>query len=86
MVQIQWRLKAVKQLHKIDCRYKKNIQDRIDSLVNFPLVSLDIKKLKTGSKLYRVRAGEYRIIFQIKDGLPVICEIQEILRRKSTTY
>ncbi|MGN1490162.1 type II toxin-antitoxin system RelE family toxin, partial [Yersinia enterocolitica] len=49
-------------------------------------VDLDIKKLQTGDSQYRMRVGNYRIIFQIIEGTPVICTIQEVKRRTTTTY
>ncbi|EPP1047732.1 type II toxin-antitoxin system RelE family toxin, partial [Yersinia enterocolitica] len=41
---------------------------------------------QTGDSQYRMRVGNYRIIFQIIEGTPVICTIQEVKRRTTTTY
>ncbi|HHH1345508.1 TPA: type II toxin-antitoxin system RelE/ParE family toxin, partial [Yersinia enterocolitica] len=60
--------------------------EKVNKLTDFPAVDLDIKKLQTGDSQYRMRVGNYRIIFQIIEGTPVICTIQEVKRRTTTTY
>ncbi|MCB5310111.1 type II toxin-antitoxin system RelE family toxin [Yersinia massiliensis] len=86
MVKVDWSRKAVKQLLSIDVRYRKSISEKVNKLTNFPTIDLDIKKLKMGNSQYRMRVGNYRIIFQILEGTPVICTIQEVKRRTTATY
>ena len=86
MVTVQWTNKAIKQLRSIDTRYRKSISEKVNQLETFPAVSLDIKKLQASDKQYRLRVGDYRVIFEITDGEPVICEIKAVKRRSSTTY
>jgi len=86
MVTVQWTKKALKQLLSIDTRYRKVISDKVNQLEAFPTVTLDIKKLQVTDKQYRLRVGDYRIIFEITEGEPVICEITAVKRRSSTTY
>ncbi|TBM32586.1 type II toxin-antitoxin system RelE family toxin [Hafnia alvei] len=86
MVAVQWTKKATKQLLSIDTRYRKAIKEKVDKLIAFPAVELDIKKLKATDSQYRMRVGDYRVIFQIENGEPVVCTIQEVKRRTSTTY
>ncbi|WP_129543386.1 type II toxin-antitoxin system RelE/ParE family toxin [Serratia sp. 1D1416] len=86
MVTVQWTKKATKQLISIDTRYRKAIKEKVGKLTTFPAVELDIKKLKGSDSQYRMRVGDYRVIFQIENGEPVICTIQEVKRRTSTTY
>ncbi|ADW00924.1 hypothetical protein YPC_4538 [Yersinia pestis biovar Medievalis str. Harbin 35] len=47
---------------------------------------MDIKKLQMGDNQYRMRVGNYRVIFQIVEGTPVICTIQDVKRRTTATY
>ncbi|MGN1490216.1 type II toxin-antitoxin system RelE family toxin, partial [Yersinia enterocolitica] len=68
MVKVDWSRKAVKQLLSIDVRYRKSISEKVNKLTDFPAVDLDIKKLQTGDSQYRMRVGNYRIIFQIIEG------------------
>lgn len=86
MPKVEWTKKATTQLFSIDTRYRKRIRDKADDLENFPNVNLDIKKLHGDKRIYRLRIGDYRLIFEIFDGEPVICEIQMISRRTTTTY
>ncbi|WP_045957509.1 type II toxin-antitoxin system RelE family toxin [Xenorhabdus poinarii] len=86
MVTVQWTRKARKQLLSIDTRYRKAISEKVNQLETFPAVTLDIKKLHDLDNQYRLRVGEYRIIFEITDGEPVICSIMAVKRRTSTTY
>lgn len=86
MVEVKWSKKAIKQLLTIDTRYRKLISDKVNKLVTFPTVDLDIKKLHGVNGQYRLRVGDYRVIFEIIDGEPVICTIKEVKRRTSQTY
>lgn len=86
MVKVEWSKKAIKQLRSIDTRYRKPISDKVNKLVTFPSVELDIKKLHDQDNQYRLRVGDYRVIFKITEGKPVICTIREVKRRTSQTY
>ncbi|KFK92856.1 MULTISPECIES: type II toxin-antitoxin system RelE/ParE family toxin [unclassified Serratia (in: enterobacteria)] len=86
MVTVQWTKKALKQLLSIDTRYRKTISEKVNQLEAFPTLTLDIKKLQATDKQYRLRVGDYRVIFEITEGEPVICEITAVKRRSSTTY
>ncbi|MCA7001659.1 type II toxin-antitoxin system RelE family toxin [Dickeya solani] len=86
MVKVNWSRKALKQRLTIDKRYQKAISEKVTELESFPSVRLDIVSLKGKDDMFRLRVGDYRIIFQIIKGEPVICEIKEVKRRTSTTY
>jgi mRNA interferase RelE/StbE len=86
MVEVIWSKHALKQLTKIDSRYHKAIREKTNRLVLFPAVSLDIKKLQDRELRYRLRVGDYRIIFELIDGEPVVITIQEVKRRTTRTY
>ncbi|WP_192457717.1 type II toxin-antitoxin system RelE family toxin [Musicola keenii] len=86
MVKVNWSRKALKQRLTIDKRYQKAISEKVTELESFPSVRLDIVPLKGKDDMFRLRVGDYRIIFQIIKGEPVICEIKEVKRRTSTTY
>lgn len=83
---IKWQPKALKQLLKIDSRYIPKIQQAINSLARFPDVLLDIKKLQGHERTYRLRVGNYRVIFEWIDREPKIIEIQAIKKRDEQTY
>lgn len=55
---------ALKELKSVPEIERKSIKDRISKLAFFPLIRLDIKKLRGQQKVYRLRVGDYRVIFE----------------------
>lgn len=89
MAHIVWTGKAVKDLRKLPANDQKAIQANVNSLEEYPVTKskpLDITKLTDRGSQYRLRVGNYRVLFEIHKGEPVIIEIQRVLRRTSTTY
>lgn len=86
MVEVIWSKYALKQLTKIDNRYQKAIREKTNQLISFPAVPLDIKRLQDRNSQYRLRVGDYRIIFELINGEPVVITIQEVKRRTTRTY
>ncbi|AFF24649.1 type II toxin-antitoxin system RelE/ParE family toxin [Pasteurella multocida] len=86
MNQISWTKKAIKQLLSIDQRYVKSIREKVNALNTFPDVKLDLKKMSGKDNQYRLRVGDYRVLFEVIDGEPRIINIQTVKRRTSTTY
>jgi mRNA interferase RelE/StbE len=72
---IQYDPKALKQLSKLNKEDASDILDKIESFSNEPMLT-QIKKLKTPfDGAYRLRAGDYRIIFYLEDDLMLISKI-----------
>ncbi|APS28510.1 type II toxin-antitoxin system RelE/ParE family toxin [Pectobacterium brasiliense] len=86
MIKVSWSKRALKQLGTIDTRYRKRIKEKVGELSTFPDVNLDLKKLESSGKQYRLRVGDYRIIFELINDVPQVCEILEVKRRTTTTY
>ncbi|CDG20011.1 RelE-like protein (RelBE toxin-antitoxin system) [Xenorhabdus poinarii G6] len=86
MVKVIWSKAATKQLIRIDSRYQKAIKNKVSQLTGFPLVDLDIKKLTGTEAQYRLRVGDYRILFELSGKEPKILEVQEVKRRQTKTY
>ncbi|MDC9590721.1 type II toxin-antitoxin system RelE/ParE family toxin [Xenorhabdus sp. XENO-10] len=86
MVKVVWSKAATKQLIRIDTRYQKVIKNKVSLLSGFPLVDLDIKKLTGTEARYRLRIGDYRILFELSGKEPKILEVQEVKRRQTNTY
>lgn len=80
--------KAARQLKKLPTRVRVRIGAKIDGLGRDPRPTQAIK-LSGGSDFYRLRAGEYRIIYQVRDDVLVVLvvaighrgDIYERLRR-----
>lgn len=73
---IEYDPKAVKQLQKLDKSIAKDILDGIEEFASNPILT-KIKKLKTPfDGAYRLRLGDYRIIFYQEDDLMLISKIE----------
>ncbi|AUJ91789.1 MULTISPECIES: type II toxin-antitoxin system RelE family toxin [Escherichia] len=86
MIEVRWTRTALKQLLRVDTRYRQAIKDKVGALKDFPLVAMDFKKLSGSDNRFRLRVGVYRVIFDVEDGDPVVLDIKEIKRRSTTTY
>lgn len=79
-MKINLRKSAVKDLKKINHKDKEMIHAKIIELANFPDVS-NIKKLTNFEPAYRLRAGDYRILFDVSEDA---IEIGRVLHRKES--
>ena len=79
-MQINIRRSAIKDLKKINYKNREKIHLKIAELKNFPNIS-NLKKLTNFEPAYRLRVGDYRILFDVLDnGI----EIGRILNRKES--
>lgn len=79
---LQYDKRFLKDLEKIPRRFRENIQEKVESLAIDPRPDGYIKL--SGSKknpLYRIRCGDYRIVYTIQDDRLVII-IVELGHRK----
>lgn len=83
---VNWTKDALRQLLKIDSRYQNAIREKANALSGFPNEALDTKKLKGEEGKWRLRVGNYRVIFEVINGQPQIINIQAIKRRNERTY
>jgi mRNA interferase RelE/StbE len=77
---IKIRKSAIKDLKKILPRQKQKIHLKILGLKKFPNVN-NIKKLTNFEPAYRLRVGNYRILFDVFDNYVEIGRV--LLRKKS---
>jgi mRNA interferase RelE/StbE len=62
---------AGRQVRKLDRNTQKRILDRIEKLEEDPRPH-DAVKLQSPEGLYRLRVGDYRIVYQIEDDRLVV--------------
>ncbi len=67
MPHIIYTKKAMKSIRSLDIRVKDRVKAGIEKI---PFG--DIKKLQGYSNLYRLRIGDYRVIYQIEKGVIII--------------
>ena len=63
-MKINIRKSAIKDLKNIPQKDKERIYAKIEELKNFPNVS-NLKKLTNFQPSYRIRIGDYRILFDV---------------------
>ncbi len=78
---ITFKKSVARDLRVIPNRDVKRILQRIDALAENPRCD-GCKKL-TGRELYRVRQGNYRIIYEIIDDRLVVCVIKGTFEKRS---
>lgn len=65
---IEFSKRAYKYIDRLDQKTKKRISDHLLMLSENPRrPELNIKKLQGDSSLYRLRIGNYRILYSIED-------------------
>ncbi len=78
---LQIRKQALKELEHLTVKTNKQITDAIDQLADNPRPT-GCKKLKgEQEEFWRIRVGDYRIIYTIEDKIRII-EIRKIGHRK----
>jgi mRNA interferase RelE/StbE len=68
---IEFKRSAAKALKKVPKRDRKRIRGKIDSLSD-SLPDPGITKMKGDNPFHRIRVGDYRIIYEIKDEILLI--------------
>ncbi|MGO4002781.1 MULTISPECIES: type II toxin-antitoxin system RelE/ParE family toxin [Pseudomonas] len=84
MNSIFWTRKAVKQLLRIHSEHRVRIRDAVTQLEHMPDVP-NVKALTLHTYGYRLRAGDYRVLFDW-DGAIQVTSIQEVKKRDERTY
>ncbi|GHB27433.1 type II toxin-antitoxin system RelE family toxin [Salinicola rhizosphaerae] len=81
---IQWKTKAFKQLRKLPPKQQATLYEAVQSLAAMPDVH-NVKALKKHQYDYRLRVGNYRVLFDWDGGIRIV-QIQEVRKRDERTY
>lgn len=84
MYNINWSTKARKQLKRIDRHDQLEILVAVDTLQDLPNAK-NVLALTNHKYDYRLRVGNYRILFDADSEVKII-DIQEVKRRDGNTY
>ncbi|MDJ0660000.1 MAG: type II toxin-antitoxin system RelE/ParE family toxin [Crocosphaera sp.] len=68
---IKWKTSAKKELKRLDKKAIIRLLEAIESLANNPYPA-GVKKLVNSGDSYRIRVGEYRIIYEIQSSVLII--------------
>jgi mRNA-degrading endonuclease RelE of RelBE toxin-antitoxin system len=74
----------LKQLRKLDRQHNADIRQAVDDLVRMPDCR-NVKALVAHEFGYRLRVGNYRVLFDWDGDIRVV-EIQEVRKRNERTY
>ena len=65
--EIEWKDSAERELRGVDKQYIPRILEAVESLADNPF-PLQHRKLRGGEASYRLRVGDYRVIYQVDLG------------------
>ena len=82
---IEWTTKALKQVGKLPVAAGLEVLAKVKTLSAWPEVSGVVKLVNRPE--YRLRAGRYRVIFNVYPGGELtILQIEEVLKRNERAY
>jgi len=74
---VQLSHRATKELKKVRKEVAKRIIESLELIAVNPYAEvLNFKKLKTNASLYRIRIGDYRVIYEIKADLLIVLVVR----------
>lgn len=85
---VEWKRKAFKQLAKVQRQQQSKIQDAVTKLENSETWG-DIRKLVNHEYDYRLRVGDYRVLFNATNDETIEINdvsIEEVKKRDDRTY
>jgi len=86
MFKIEWTKRAVKQLSKIQPQNQRRAIGRsVEALQTDPINHVNVKALTNHDQGYRLRVGNYRVLFNIQQSLEII-KIEKVVKRDERTY
>lgn len=81
MYKIEFRAKAIKELGAIQKNDQLKIKKKIEKLAENPFPN-DVKKLSNEDEVYRVRVGNYRVLYSIDKGKLIVLVLEVGHRRE----
>lgn len=80
---IEWKSSAVKELKRLDSAVIPRIVFSVQSLATNPRPS-GVRKLQGSARSYRLRVGDYRVIYEIIDNVLLILIVR--VRHRKDAY
>ncbi|NCD43059.1 MAG: type II toxin-antitoxin system RelE/ParE family toxin [Bacteroidia bacterium] len=77
---IDWKASALRELKRLDRKIVPRIITSVEALSSNPFPS-GVKKLHGGESTFRIRIGDYRVIYEVSSN-HLIVEIARIRHRK----
>ena len=83
-IHIEWSIRAVRQLLRLERRDQRRIRKAVHKLYGFPATA-NVRHLVNHSPPYRLRVGNHRVLFSFDDTLRLII-IEAVRKRDDHTY
>lgn len=80
MYSVEWDTRALKELRALEKKDRKKILVRVARLATTPRPA-GCKKLHDTESLYRIRSGDFRVIYQIRDSALLVLVVRVGNRR-----
>ena len=77
---IEWRKSALRELKRLDRQVVPRIVTAVESLATDPL-PVGVRKLQGGQRTYRLRVGDYRVIYELLE-LRLLIEVVRVRHRR----
>lgn len=78
---IEFKASAIRELHALPMDVQKRIVPRIDALASDPLPS-GCRKIAGEENHYRIRIGEYRVVYEVRKAVLIVVVIRVGHRRE----
>ncbi|MBU4272364.1 MAG: type II toxin-antitoxin system RelE/ParE family toxin [Planctomycetes bacterium] len=77
---IEWKASAVRELKRLDRSVVPRIVEAVGQLARNPFPR-GCRKLKGSGNSFRIRVGDYRVVYEIAETLPLV-EVVRVRHRK----
>ena len=77
---VSFRRSAEKDLHRLDATVQRRVIKAVEGLADTPRPS-GCKKLQGSDDTYRIRVGDYRVIYSVDDSILIVA-IERIRHRR----
>lgn len=82
MYTIEFTRRAKKEFAKIPSQFQKQIRNKLDAMANNPRAAQQVKALKGEEGAYRLRVGDYRIVYYMENDRLVIVVVTVAHRKE----
>jgi mRNA interferase RelE/StbE len=82
MYQVRFHPSAARELERLDARVRRRVERAVDGLAQEPRGGGAVK-LRGADDLWRLRVGDYRVVYQIRDAILLVLVIRVRHRREA---
>ena len=81
-MQVRYEPKAIRDMRSLPVKVRRQIDVKIEAYAKAPdSLRNNVKRLQ-GSEYFRLRVGNYRVIFSIENGQVTVMVVQRVRHRK----